>query len=126
MAFDLHYIVSMQSRINDKPASLGEFESLVLMAIVRLGDQAYGMGIHLELEERTGRRCAYGALYTTIDRLEQKGYISSTVGDPTPQRGGRAKKYLRIEGAGTAALREWYQTARRMAEGIEPQLEGLS
>jgi PadR family transcriptional regulator PadR len=114
----------MQSRRNTKPDPLGEFEALVLMAILRLERDAYGMRIHIEIEERAGRHCSYGALYTTLDRLDQKGYVSSSTGDPTPERGGRAKKYFKIESAGKAALRESYRTTRRMAEGIETQLEG--
>ena len=114
----------MQSRINQKSDPLGEFEAIVLMAILRLDDEAYGMRIQLEIEDRASRRCSYGALYTTLDRLEHKGYVSSSIGDPTPERGGRAKKYFRVESLGRAVLRESYQATRRMAEGIEPQLEG--
>jgi PadR family transcriptional regulator PadR len=113
----------MQSRRNEKCDPPGEFETLVLMAILRLDDEAYGMRIHLELLDRAGRRCSYGALYTTLDRLERKGYVSSSIGDPTPERGGRAKKYFRVEGLGRAALRGSYAATCRMAEGIEPLLE---
>jgi PadR family transcriptional regulator, regulatory protein PadR len=115
----------MQSRRNQKIDPLGEFEALVLMAILRLKSDAYGMRVHQELQERAGRRCSYGALYTTFDRLEQKGYISSWVGEPTPERGGRAKKYFRLDNVGKAALREAYQASRRMSEGLEPQLGGV-
>lgn len=124
--FDLFYIVSMQSRRNGKCDPLGEFETLVLMAVLRLDGDAYGMRIHQELEDRGGRLCSYGALYTTLDRLEQKGYVSSSVGEPTPERGGRAKKYFKIDSAGKAALRQSYEATRRMAQGIEPQLGGAS
>jgi PadR family transcriptional regulator, regulatory protein PadR len=103
---------------------LGEFETLVLMAILRLGEDAYGMRIRLELEDRAGRSCSYGALYTTLDRLEQKGYLASHTGDPTPERGGRAKKYFKIEASGEAALKQAYESTRRMARGLEPQLGG--
>lgn len=114
----------MQSRRNGSCDPLGEFETLVLMAVLRLGGDAYGMRIHQELETRGGRRCSYGALYTTLDRLEQKGYVSSSVGEPTPERGGRAKKFIRIDSLGKAALRQSYRATRRMAEGIETQLGG--
>ena len=87
-------------------------------------DSAYGMTIHQELEDRAERKCSYGALYTTLDRLEQKGYVSSSVGEATPERGGRAKKYFRIEAPGKAALRQSYHATRRMAAGLEPQLGG--
>ena len=123
---NIFYIVSMQSRGNQKHDPLGEFETLVLLAILRLDDEAYGMRIHQELETRARRRCSYGALYTTLDRLEQKGYVSSWTGDPTPERGGRAKKFFKIDSLGKAALRQSYGATRRMAEGIEPQLGGAS
>ena len=120
---DLFYIVSMQSRTN-RPDPLGEFETLVLMAVVRLGSEAYGMRIHHELESTARRRCSLGALYTTLDRLEVKGYVASQVGEPTPERGGRAKKYFQIKAHGERALKESYAATRRMAEGIEPLLGG--
>jgi PadR family transcriptional regulator, regulatory protein PadR len=116
----------MQGRRNQKCDPLGEFETLVLMAVVRLQDDAYGMRIHHEIETRAERRCAYGALYTTLDRLEQKGYVSSSVGEPTPERGGRAKKFFKIDSAGEAALRQSYRATQRMAQGIESQLGGTS
>jgi PadR family transcriptional regulator, regulatory protein PadR len=112
----------MQSRRNRKCDPLGEFETLVLMAVLRLGDEAYGMRIHDELENRACRRCSYGALYTTLDRLEQKGYVSSAIGEPTSERGGRAKKYFKVDNMGKSALRESCRATRRMAAGIEPQL----
>jgi PadR family transcriptional regulator PadR len=124
-AYDIFYIVTMQSRRN-QPDPLGEFETLVLMAVLRLEDDAYGMRIHQELETRAGRRCSYGALYTTLDRLEQKGYVSSSIGDPTPERGGRAKKFFKIDNLGKAALKHAYRAAQRMAEGIEAQLGGAA
>jgi len=103
---------------------LGEFEALVLMAVLRLGADAYGMRIHQEIEERAGRRSSYGALYTTLDRLEDKGYVSSRVGDPTPERGGRAKKYFKVEANGFSALRSAYSATIAMSRGIEPLLGG--
>jgi len=116
----------MQCRTNqpERHAPLGEFEALVLMAVLQLGETAYGMTIHQELEERGGRKCSYGALYTTLDRMEQKGYVSSSVGEATPERGGRAKKYFRIEAPGQAALRQSLSTTRKMSAGLEPQLGG--
>ena len=98
----------------------------MLMALLRLGEDAYGMSIHRELETTAGRKCSLGALYTTLDRLEEKGYVSSSVGEPTPERGGRAKKYFKIDNLGKAALKQAYRATKRMAEGIEPQLGGAS
>ena len=74
--------------------ALGEFEQLVLLAIVRLEHDAYGSPIRRDIEERTSRSIAIGALYTALERLERKGYVVSTLSDPTPQRGGRARKIL--------------------------------
>ena len=122
----LYYIACMQSRRNKpvKADPLGEFEALVLMAVLRLRDDAYGMRIHREIEERAGRRCSYGALYTTLDRLEEKGYVSSRIGDPTPERGGRAKRFFKLEAHGASALRSAYAATVEMARGIEPLLGG--
>jgi PadR family transcriptional regulator, regulatory protein PadR len=115
---------SMQSRRNQTPDSLGEFESLVLMAIIRLRNDAYGMRIHREIEERASRHCSFGALYTTLDRLERKGYVVSRMGEKTAERGGRAKKYFRITSAGSAAVRRAYRATLHMAQGLEPLLGG--
>src|ERR687889_62857 len=92
----------------------GGFEALVLMAVLRLGENAYGKTIRQEVEERGGRTAAIGAIYTTLDRLEQKGFVSSWQGEPTPQRGGRAKRYFRVEAAGVAALEEMQRAHERM------------
>lgn len=94
-----------------KPTTyIAEFEELVLLAILKLGDDAYGAAIHEALED-AGRRVSIGALYTTLSRIEGKGLISSWTGEPTSERGGRAKKYFKIRSSGERALRE-AQTAR--------------
>lgn len=85
-------------------SSLGEFERAVLLALVGLRDDAYGMRIRQELEDRLGRAVSIGAVYTTLDRLEQKGFVRSYWGEPTPERGGRAKKYFEILAPGATAL----------------------
>jgi PadR family transcriptional regulator PadR len=82
------------------------------------------MRFHQEIETRARRRCSYGALYTTLDRLEQKGYVSSKVGEPTAERGGRAKKFFQVEGLGAATLKQNFRATLRMAEGIEPLIGG--
>lgn len=94
------------------------------MAILRLGGDAYGVRIHQEIEQRAKRRVSIGALYTTLERLENKGYVSSWVGDSTPERGGRAKKFFKVLAAGASALRSAYSATIEMARGIEPLLEG--
>jgi len=103
--------------------SLGEFEQLVLLAIVHLKTDAYGMTIRRQIEERTGKVVAIGALYTALERLERKGYVSSTLSDPTPQRGGRAKRLFRLERAGTAALKRSRDTLARMWAGLSTDLK---
>ncbi|MEM9681756.1 MAG: helix-turn-helix transcriptional regulator [Pseudomonadota bacterium] len=97
---------------------LGEFEQLVLLALLRLGDTAYGVTIRRELSERAERDVSFGTVYSTLDRLEEKGFISSRMGEPTAERGGRAKKYFKIEAAGEHALRRSRETADRMWAGL--------
>ncbi len=104
--------------------SLGEFEQVVLLAILRLGDGAYGVTIAAEICACTHREPAPGALYTTLDRLEDKGLVSSRLGDPTPQRGGRAKRYFTLNAKGLAAITRAQQSYRRLLEGCE--LPGLT
>lgn len=83
---------------------LGEFEMVVMLSLLHLGDDAYGMTIRLDIEERTARSVSIGAVYTTLRRLQRKGYVSSQLGRPSPSRGGRAKKYFRLEPDGVEAL----------------------
>ena len=104
--------------------SLGEFEQVVLLAILRLGDNAYGVTIGAEITACTRREPAPGALYTTLDRLEDKGLLASRLGDPTPQRGGRAKRYFTLNSQGLAAITRAQQSYRRLLEGCE--LPGLT
>ena len=98
---------------------LGEFEQSVLLAIVHLRDDAYGVTIRREIELRTARSVAVGALYTALDRLERKGYVSSRMSDPTPERGGRSKRYFRILASGMRALRGSRDRLARMWQGLE-------
>jgi DNA-binding PadR family transcriptional regulator len=97
---------------------LGQFEELILLALVRLRDNAYGVTIRREIETRTGREISVGAVYTALERLQRKGYVSSRVGDPTPERGGRAKRFFRIEAPGLNALARVRVATDRLAEGI--------
>jgi DNA-binding PadR family transcriptional regulator len=100
--------------------TLGEFEQIVLLAIVRLGSDAYGSTIRREIDDRIGRAISVGALYTALDRLERKGYVASRLSDPTPQRGGRAKRYFKLRPAGASALRRSRQALGQMWAGINP------
>lgn len=102
--------------------TLGDFEVLILLALVRLRDEAYGAAVHREIEERTGRSIAIGAVYTGLARLKNAGYVSAEVGDPTPERGGRRKKFYRLEASGAAALARSLTAHRSMVEGIEGEL----
>jgi len=103
--------------------SLGEFEQSVLLAIAHLGDNAYGVTIRQEIERRTGREIAIGALYTALDRLERKGFLRSRMSDPTPARGGRARRHCALRPAGVKALRHSREFLNRMWDGLEPGLK---
>ena len=97
---------------------LGEFEYLLLAAAARLGDDAYGAAIRSDVERLTGRACSAGALYTTLDRLEHKGLITTWMGDATPQRGGRAKRMVRITAKGAREAETFYRTVTRATSGV--------
>jgi PadR family transcriptional regulator, regulatory protein PadR len=101
------------------PGSLGEFEQTVLLAILRLRDNAYGVTIRREIMECTRREPAPGALYTTLDRMEGKGLVRSRIGDPSPQRGGRAKRYFTVTRKGRAAIVKAQRLYRRLLEGLD-------
>lgn len=103
--------------------SAGEFERLVMLAILHLGDGAYGASILGELERRTGRGTASGAVYVALKRLERKGLISSELADPTPERGGKAKRMVRLEPAGLEELRQAHAEWSRMTRGLGSLLE---
>jgi DNA-binding PadR family transcriptional regulator len=104
-------------------AFLGEFEQMVLAAVLRLEQQAYGAAILTEIATRTGRRVSSGALYVTLDRLEDKGLIETRRGDPTPERGGRPKRFVRVTRDGLEALRDTREAMLRLWRGIEDRLE---
>jgi DNA-binding PadR family transcriptional regulator len=97
---------------------LGEFEYLMLTAIARLGEDAYGVTIREAIEDATGQPCSIGALYTTIDRLEGKGFVKTWMGDPTPQRGGRPKRMVRVTAKGTQAASAFYHAVMRVSRGV--------
>ena len=99
---------------------LGEFEQLVLLAIVHVQGEAYGIPIVEEIERRTGRSVARAAVYITLRRLEEKGFVSSWMSDPTPERGGKARRYVKLEPEGARALREARHAAERMWHGLNP------
>jgi DNA-binding PadR family transcriptional regulator len=102
---------------------LGEFEQIVLLAILRLQDRAYAVPLREEIQARTGRRVARGALYTALDRLEQKRCLRSRMSEPMAERGGRSRRYFTVTAAGMAAVRASRQTLLRLWSGLEGQLE---
>ena len=99
--------------------TLGALEQMVLLAVLRLGDDAYAVTIRRELKEHTGRRLARGALYTVLDRLERKGLLGSRMADPTPERGGRAKRYYRVTASGVRALKSSKDALVRLWRGLD-------
>ena len=102
-----------------KPDTLGQFEQLVMTAILTLRDEAYGVTIHAKVEELARPKgVSLGAVYVTLDRLEDKGLVASWLSDPTPARGGRSKRYYRLEALGERALQESAITAKRIWDGI--------
>lgn len=101
---------------------IGEFEELVLLAILSLRDEAYGVKIGDAIEEATGRSVSIGALYTTLSRLEDKGLISSWMGEATAERGGRAKKFFKIEAPAKLALTQVEASRRKLMPDLEPSL----
>ena len=110
-------------RTKGPAAVLGDFEQLVLLGVLRLGDEAYGAAIRAEIHERSGRDVSINAVYTTLERLEDKGLLSSRVSEPTHERGGRRRKFYAMRPAGEAALRHAYQAFRAMTRGFEAHLE---
>lgn len=105
--------------------TLGDFEYLILLAIVRLADDAYGATIHREIEDRTTRTVAIGAVYTGLARLERQGFVSARVGEPTAERGGRRRKYYAMTAAGAEALVHSYDSHRQMTAGLERTMARL-
>jgi len=103
---------------------LGSFEQLVILAVVRLGDDAYGMTVRRELEEQTERATSLGAVYATLDRLENKGYVKSNTRKAGAERKGRAKRIFRVKPSGLAALRNTLECVARMRQGL-PELGGI-
>jgi len=105
---------------------LGDFEQLLLFAVLRLDEEAHGAAICEELEARAGRVVSPGAAYTALDRLEQRGFVTSWIGEGTPARGGRRRRYYRILPEGARALRASYDTVRHMAAGLGARMDALA
>lgn len=102
---------------------LTDFELMILLAILRIGEDAYGVPIAREIEETGGRTVLLGAIYTALDRLEANGLVSSSMGDPTPERGGRAKRFFKVTSKGLKAVKDTRKALTALWSGI-PQLKG--
>ena len=107
-------------------AALGDFEQLVLLGVLRLEDRAYGAAIRQEIHERSGRDVSISAVYTTLERLEQKGLVRSRIGEPTAERGGRRRRHFEMLPLGARSLRDAYRAISGMTAGIERRLKTLS
>lgn len=118
----IYYLFAILEQM-PKRSFLGEMELMVLLAVVRLSDEAYGVPISKELLILAGREVALGSIYAALDRLEQKSFVTSLLGDPTPERGGRAKRYYRVTSAGLRALRMTRKALTNLWSGV-PLLEG--
>lgn len=112
-AYFLYIVWIMSSR-----DYLGEFEHVVVLALMRLGDRAYGVTVRQEIAERIGRDVSVGAVYATLDRLEAKGYVTSRLGEPTAERGGRSKRFFRVTAKGVSAVNRTHRALLSMSEGL--------
>lgn len=106
-----------------KASSLSEFELIVLLVLLRLGDDAYGVPIAREMQEQTKREAKLGSIYAALERLEEKGFVVSQLGEPTRERGGRAKRYFHITRQGMRQVRETQRTLTKLWKGVL-ELEG--
>jgi PadR family transcriptional regulator, regulatory protein PadR len=104
---------------------LTDFELMIMLAILRVGEAAYGVPIAREIEETGGRTVLHGAIYTALDRLEQNGLVTSAMGEPTPERGGRAKRFFKVTARGLRAIKDAQRALTALWTGI-PQLKGRS
>jgi len=106
-----------------KRGYLGEFELMVILTLIQLGEDAYGVPISRELERRRGRGVSVGSVYAALERLEQKGLVASSLGDPTPERGGKAKRYFRVTKDGLRQVHRTRQVLTRLWRRL-PELKG--
>ena len=97
---------------------IGNFELMVMLALIRLGDEAYGVPVTQEIEERSGREVAVGSVYAALERLERKGLVASKLGEATPERGGRAKRYFRVTGRGLKEVRAAQTALMSLWQGL--------
>lgn len=104
--------------------ALGDLEQLVMLALLRLGDDGFGAAVQREIAERSGRDVTLGAVYTALARLEEKGFVESFVGEPLPQRGGRRRRHYAVRPEGREAIAEAWRAMKALSRGLTAQLEG--
>lgn len=122
----LQYILNIVKHIQDYYAPLiGEFEQVVLLSLLRLGNGTWGAAIRRDIQDRIGRELPVSVVYVTLQRMEKKGMVKSYVGEPTAERGGRRRRHYLIDTAGEHALGRSYRALRKMAEGLEERLAAL-
>ena len=120
------YILNIVKHIQDYYAPLiGEFEQVVLLSLLRLGNGTWGAAIRRDIQERIGRELPVSVVYVTLQRMEKKGMVKSYVGEPTRERGGRRRRHYLIDTPGEQALGRSYRALRKMSEGLEERLEQL-
>jgi DNA-binding PadR family transcriptional regulator len=105
--------------------AIAEFELRVLLTVHRLSAEAYAVGVHQDLQQRSGQKTSLGAVYITLDRLERKGLLASRLGDPSPARGGRAKRYYRLSRVGIATVRQECRIMRRLWDGLDVAIDNV-
>jgi PadR family transcriptional regulator PadR len=108
------------------PVSIGEFEQLLLLAVLRLGDDAYGVTIRRAIEEATGRRVTAGAVYTALGRLESRGLVASRAGETAPERTGMRRRYYRVQPEGARVVDRALRHLEAMAMGLKPEIARLA
>jgi PadR family transcriptional regulator len=113
------YLFYNTKQMKGSEDGLGSLEHIVLLAVMRLGSNAYGMTVRREIDSATGRDLSIGAVYATLVRLESKGFVNSFSGEPTAERGGRAKRYFRMTAAGQGALRNTHEIIQKMSAGLK-------
>ena len=122
----LSCILNIVKHIQDYYAPiLGEFEHVVLLSLLRLGNGTWGAAIRRDIQERLGRQLPVSVVYVTLQRMETKGMVKSYVGEPTAERGGRRRRHYLIDTAGEHALGRSYRALKKMAEGLEERLAAL-
>jgi len=117
----LHFFTILKEMT--KREQLGSFELMVMLVLIRLGDSAYGVPICEELEKRTGRDVAVGSVYAALERLQDKGFVTSELGEPTAERGGRAKRYFHVTARGLKEVRDTQRSLVKLWNGL-PELQG--